>query len=82
MCNLKGGEIMKNITLSADKELIEAARARARQEQTTLNNEFRKWLATYAGREKQASDAITVMMELRGKVRVGRKLTREEMNER
>ena len=39
---------MKNITLSAEESLIEAARARARAEQTTLNEEFRRWLASYA----------------------------------
>ena len=32
---------MKNITLSADDKLIEAARERARAEQTTLNEQFR-----------------------------------------
>ncbi len=73
---------MKNITLSADEELIEAARARARAEHTTLNEEFRRWLRTYALREQQAAEALAVMRELQGKLRVGRKLTREEMNER
>lgn len=38
---------MKNITLSADDKLIEAARERARAEQTTLNEQFRRWLANY-----------------------------------
>ena len=35
---------MKNITLSADEGLIEAARERARTEHTTLNEQFRLWL--------------------------------------
>lgn len=73
---------MKNITLSADENLIEAARQRANAEQTTLNEQFRIWLENYARREQQAAEAVAVMRELRGKVRVGRKLTREEMNER
>ena len=55
--------------------------ARARQEQTTLNNEFSRWLASYAGREKQAAEARKVMRELRGKVRIGRKLTWDERAE-
>jgi len=54
---------MKNITLSADEKLIEAARERAHSEQ-------------------QAAEALAVMRELQGKLRVGRKLTRDEMNER
>lgn len=73
---------MKNITLSAEEQLIEAARARARAQQTTLNEEFRRWLADYVGREQQADDALQVMNDLEGRLRVGRKLTREEMNER
>ncbi len=74
---------MKNITLSADERLIEAARERARAEHTTLNQQFRLWLADYARREQQAEKAMAVVRELRGKVRTGgRKFTREEMNER
>ncbi|MGI9050382.1 MAG: hypothetical protein ACR2GU_13585 [Rubrobacteraceae bacterium] len=74
---------MKNITLSADERLIEAARERARAEHTTLNAQFRLWLADYARREQQAERAMAVVRKLQGKVRTGgRKFTREEMNER
>ena len=73
---------MKNITLSADEGLIEAARERARAEHTTLNEQFPLWLAGYARREQQAETAMAVVRELQGKLRVGRKLTRDEMIER
>ena len=73
---------MKNITLSADEKLIEVARERARAEHTTLNAEFRRWLADYAQREQRMQHYDQVVEKLRGKVRVGRKLTRDEMNER
>jgi hypothetical protein len=73
---------MKNITLSAVEGLIEAARERARTEHTTLNEQFRLWLANYPRREQQAERAMETIRELRGKLRVGRKLTRDEMNER
>jgi hypothetical protein len=74
---------MKNITLSADERLIEAARERARAEHTTLNEQFRRWLKDYARREQQADEAMAVVRELRSKVRTGgRKFTRDEMNER
>ena len=73
---------MKNITLSADENLIEAARLRAAEDRTTLNAQFRLWLESYARSEWQAEQAMSVMRELQGKLRVGRKLTREEMNER
>lgn len=73
---------MKNITLSADENLIAAARRLAVAENTTLNAQFRLWLADYVGRERQAAKAMRTIRELKGKLRVGRKLTREEMNER
>lgn len=73
---------MKHITLSADDGLIEAARHKAASERTTLNEQFRLWLAEYVGRERQAAEADRVMRELQGRLHVGRKLTREEMNER
>lgn len=73
---------MKNITLSADEHLIAAARQRAAAEHTTLNEQFRRWLKDYVQREQQAAEALAVMRELQGKLRVGRKLTRDEMNER
>ena len=74
---------MKNITLSADEGIIEAARERAREENTTLNEQFRLWLAGYARREQQAERAMAVVRELRSRVRTGgRRFTRDEMNER
>jgi len=73
---------MKNITLSADENLIEAARERARAENTTLNEQFRLWLADYARREQQAERAMETVRESRGKLRIGQRLTRDEMNER
>ena len=73
---------MKNITLSADEALIEAARAQARAEKTTLNEQFRIWLATYA-RKQRVRKFREVMDDLQGKVSTGgRKFTRDEMNER
>ncbi|MDH3210768.1 MAG: hypothetical protein OEL91_10390 [Burkholderiaceae bacterium] len=73
---------MKNITLSADQSLIEAARARARKENTTLNEQFRRWLADYAQTRERMQRYDKVMATLRGRLKVGRKLSREEMNER
>lgn len=73
---------MKNITLSADESLIEAARARARAEQTTLNEQFRRWLAAYAQTDARMDRYEAVMEQVRGKMKVGRRLSRETMNER
>lgn len=73
---------MKNITLSAEEHLIEAARARAREEHSTLNEQFRRWLADYARQRDRMERYDEVIRDLRGKLRVGRKLTRDEMHER
>lgn len=73
---------MKNITLSADEFLIEAARARARAEQTTLNEQFRRWLAAYARTDARMDRYEAVMEQVRGQMKVGRRLSRETMNER
>ena len=73
---------MRNITLSADENLIDEARKHATSRNTTLNAEFRLWLKDYVGRERQAARAMETIREIQGKLRVGRKLTREEMNER
>ena len=73
---------MKNITLSADEHLIAAARQRAAAEHTTLNEQFRGWLTEYARKQEQLRRFDNTVNELRGKLKVGRKLTRDAMNER
>ena len=74
---------MKNITLSADEGLIEEARRIAASRSTTLNAEFRLWLADYVGRKQQAEKAMATIRELQKVINTGgRKFTREEMNER
>jgi hypothetical protein len=74
---------MKNIILSADDKLIEAARERARTEHTTLNEQFRRWLADYVRQEQKAAAAMALIEELRVRVRTGgHKFPRDDMNER
>ncbi len=74
---------MKNITFSADEHLIEAARRRASSENTTLNEQFRLWLESYAEQVEQSTEAMETIREAQRSVHSGgRKFTREEMNER
>jgi hypothetical protein len=73
---------MKNVTLRADERLIEGARRRAEAEHTTLNNLFREWLAKYAGEPGLTADEIRKTVDEVRDFRVGRRLTREERNER
>jgi hypothetical protein len=72
---------MKSITFSADEDLIERARARAVQEKTTLNVQFRQWLERYAGSTASVEEYRLLMKRLKG-VNAGRKFTRVEMNSR
>lgn len=72
----------KNITFSAEASLIEEAREAARADNSTLNEQFRLWLESYA-RKRRATKAMQTIAELQGKYSTdGRKFTREEMNER
>ena len=75
---------MRNITLSADQRLIEAAREEARRRKTTLNAEFRAWLEQYA-RHQQGERRIKDyrrFMEATTEVSAGRRFSRDEMNAR
>lgn len=72
---------MKNITLSAEEDLIERARLIARSRRSTLNAEFREWLAQYAASTGDAQGYEQLMKRL-AYVRAGRKFSRDEMNER
>lgn len=73
---------MKNITLSADDDLIEEARSVARSRKTTLNAAFREWLVQYAGRRARRSEVEELFRSLRYGSSGGRHFTRDEMNER
>lgn len=71
---------MKNITLSADPDLIQKAREAAKSENTTLNAAFREWLASYA--RKETVRAHEELMERLKHIDSGGPYTRDEMNER
>lgn len=72
---------MKNITLSADEQLIERARQTAQAQRTTLNAVFREWLEQYVSQNDILLSYDEVKRQL-AHVRSGRKYTRDEMNER
>lgn len=77
--------LMKNITFSVEDSDIEAARARARDEQTTLNEKVREWIRDYGcanDRQEQARRAMATIRDLRTRIKIDRKYTRDEMNER
>ncbi|MGI9336759.1 MAG: hypothetical protein ACR2RL_26705 [Gammaproteobacteria bacterium] len=77
---------MRNIALSADERLIEAARQKAQSKRTTLNAEFRQWLKRYAqqdGHAEQSVQAYRRLMERLSEISTaGKRFTRVELNER
>ncbi len=72
---------MKNITFSADEDLIERARDVAKAERKTLNIAFREWLTAYAARKGNVQEYRALMERLKH-IDSGGRYTREEMNER
>lgn len=73
--------MLKNITFSAEEEMILRARQRAAAENTTLNEEFRRWLEKYV-EHPESADAFVELMDHFAYVRPGRSFSRDEMNER
>lgn len=72
--------MLKNITLSADENLIMHAREKARKQHKTLNAVFREWLARYT-KEEATTDYYALMQQL-SYANAGKKFTRDELNER
>jgi hypothetical protein len=72
---------VKNITLSADGDLIEKARQVAKSECKTLNAAFREWLEFYTRRQGDVG-AYRALMDRLKHIDAGGPYTRDEMNER
>jgi len=72
---------VKNVTLSADEHLIELARSKAREQHTTLNEAFRRWLVQFTSQQDRAHEYKELMHRL-SYVKPGRRLSRDELNER
>jgi len=72
---------MKNITLSADEDLIERARAVARAQRRTLNAAFREWLQQFAQGQADARGFDALMGQLHH-VDAGSHFSRDQLNER
>ena len=72
---------MKNITLSADEDLIEQARLAARAQRKTLNAAFREWLVQFTAQAGNGQEVDALLRRLRH-IDAGRRFSRDEMNER
>jgi hypothetical protein len=76
----KKSSTLQNITLSADRDLIESARARAKASKTTLNEEFRNWLGQFT-KDRRDQDWYFQFMKQFDDISSGRKFRREEFYE-
>ncbi len=72
---------LKNITLSAPQDLLNKARKKALERNSTLNAMFRDWLESVA-REPSNVEEIRDLLATLSYAKAGRKLSRDEMNER
>lgn len=72
---------MRNITLSADEDLIEQARLLAKSQHKTLNAIFREWLRQFTAQSGGPQEFDALMKRLKH-VQSGRTFARDEMNER
>ena len=84
VCTAVYTRAMRNITLSAADQLIDQARDKARAQGVTLNDEFRKWLASYveANGGQSAVNRFRSVMQSLPNADAGRAFTRDEMNDR
>jgi hypothetical protein len=72
---------MRNITLSADEDLIERARSIAHGQRRTLNAAFREWLTQFAQSSGDSQGFDALMMQMRY-VDAGGHFSRDGLNER
>ena len=72
---------LKNVTLSAPQELLNKARAKALERNSTLNAMFRDWLASVAREPSTVEDVRDLLAKL-SYAKAGGKFSRDEMNER
>ena len=73
--------MFREITFSADDDLICKTQEKAASEQTSLNELFSVWLKQYVNDETRAREFDLLMLS-RDHVRSGRIFSRDEMNER
>ncbi len=73
---------LRNLTFSADPEVIERARRKAESRKTTLNSEFRIWLAKYSDETTPTRADIEKLLDRMPYFEAGPRPSREELNER
>ncbi len=72
---------MKNVTLSANEDVLRKAKNKAQNNNTTLNSLFRKWLDDYT-RDRNLTLELERFLIKTEYAEAGRGFTRDELNER
>jgi hypothetical protein len=72
---------VKNITFSADDDLIEQARNVAKTHRKTLNDAFREWLTHFVAQAGSVQEFDSLMSRFQH-IRATRHFSRDELNER
>ena len=72
---------LRNVTLSAEEDLIDQAREVARSQRSTLNQAFRAWLEQYVTRGGDTAAYRSLMRRLKH-INAGGPYSRDQMNER
>lgn len=72
---------VKNVTFKADEKILQKARIRAKEENTSLNEIFNNWLEVFVKNKQNAKDYDLLMKNL-NYVSSGQKFSRSELNER
>jgi hypothetical protein len=72
---------MKNVTLSANEDVLRKAKNKAQNNNTTLNSLFRKWLDDYT-RDRNLALELERFLIKTEYAEAGRGFTRDEFNER
>lgn len=72
---------MTNVTFRIQENMLRKAREKAVKERKSLNNLVNQWLKNYSVAQDAAFDVHKYLDRVKG-VKIGRKFTREEMNER
>ena len=72
---------MTNVTFRIQEDMLRKAREKAGKERKSLNHLVNQWLKNYSVVQDVAFDVHRYLDRVRG-AKIGRKFTREEMNER
>ena len=72
---------IKNITLSAEQDALQKARAKAQSEGKSLNVKFREWLQKYVSPQDYSKNYDKLMGHLKH-IHPGQKFSRDQANER